>query len=230
MHYDPATISSADMEAIIARVGRYVRRHGSEYGETPLPGGDQDEAQQVILSDWLSADWAALELTYIGRNGRSLFPPTLSETGRHLRAALYMAGRARKRRWVEAGPMRRAARAEARRRDIEDSSGSGMASRAADPARLVAAVEEAQRRGVTATPVDEKGKRLRWVKTRNSTGYTVEVVRREDDRTIIEFREYTRFNFRRAGSIPARQMPKTRKRIPGGIDARAMMEALTGRE
>ena len=253
MHYDPATIGPSDLGTIIARVDRYIRRHGSEYGETPVPGGDHEEARQVILSDLLSADWAALELVYIGRNGRSLFPPTLSDMGRHLRAALYMAGRARKRRWVEAGPMRRAARAEARRRDVDDSTGAGMASRATDPARLVAAVEEVQRRGITATPVDEKGKRLRWVKTRNSTGYTIDVIRREHDRTVIDIQPFTRFNFRRAGSVPlrvednahytpvhgigrvVRSRPnpaalKTRKRIPSGMDARAMMEALTGRE
>ena len=230
MCYDPATISAADVESIIARVERYCRRHGSEYGETPIPGGDIEEAAQVIVADWLSADWVGLELAHLQNTGRLIFGPELSELGQHLRAALYMAGRARRRGWVESGAMRRAARAESRRRDMDDSNGAGMASRAADPARLVSTVEEAQRRGVTATPAGQHGKRLRWIKTRNTKGYTVEVVRREDDRTIIEFREFTRFNFRRAGSIPARQMPKTRKRIPAGIDARAMLEALTGRE
>lgn len=226
--YNPATISNADTLAIIARVDRYIARHGSEYGETPVPGGDREEARSVILADWQGADWEALEWTYMQRNGRPLFTPDLSDMGRHLRAILFMAGRARKRGWLEAGPMRRAARAEARRRDFDDSPGAGMASRAVDPARIVAAVEEAQRRGMTATPVDEQGKRLRWIKTRNTHGHYIEVIRREGDRTVIEFRPYTRFNFRRAGSIPARAMPKTRKRVPGGWTADTLREAITG--
>lgn len=230
LNYNPATIGAADLEAITARLDRYLKRHGSEYGESPIPGGDHDEARQVILADWLSADWAALELTYLQRNGKTLFGPTLSELGAHLRAVLFMAGRARVRGWVESGPMRRAARAESRRRDVDDSTGAGMGSRAADPARLVAAVEEAQARGITATPVDEQGKRLRWVKTRNSTGYTVEVIRREHDRTVIDVRSFARFNFRRAGSIPARALPKCRKRIPATVTRRQMLEALTGQE
>jgi len=227
--YNPQQISDRDTRDIIARVDRYVRRHGSEYGETPVPGGDMEEARAVIVADWQGADWEALEWTYLQRNGRPLFTPDLSDTGRHLRAALFMAGRARRRGWVEAGPMRRAADAEGRRRDVDDSTGAGMASRAADPARLVEAVEAVQRAGVSVTPVDWQGRRLRWMKTRNSHGYTVEVVRREADRTVIDVRPFTRYNFRQHGDTPARALPKTRKRLPAGVTAADLMEAMTGR-
>lgn len=227
-HYDPSTMSGADAEAIIARVDRYIRRHGSPYGETPVPGGDMEEARAVILADVLSADWAALEVTHYMRTGRTIFGPDLSTLGRHLRAALYMAGRAKRRGWVEAGPMRRAARAEARRRDMDDSTGAGMASRAADPARIVAAVEEAQRVGLFSTPDRFARRRSRIVKTRNTHGHYIEVVRRERDRTVIEFRPWTRFNFRRAGDMPNRGMPKTRNRVPAGTTADTLREAITG--
>lgn len=249
--YNPAIIGTYDAEAIMARVARYCRRHGSEYGETPVPGGDMDEAQAVIVTDWLTADWEALEWTYLQRNGRPLFTPDLSDMGRHLRAALFMAGRARRRGWVEAGPMRRAARAESRRRDLGDSTGAGMASRAADPARIAAAVEDAQRSGLRSTPDRFARRRLRWVKTRNTHGHYIEVVRREDDRTVIEFRPWTRYNFRRAGDLPARvednahyipthgigrvvrsrpnpAIPKTVRRVPAGTTAATLREAITG--
>lgn len=226
MSYDPATMSAADADAVAARARRYCVRHGSPYGETPIPGGDIEEAVQVILTDTLEADWTALEWTYLQRNGRTLFPADLSELGRHLRAMLFMAGRARRRGWVEAGPMRRAARAEARRRDMDDSRGVGMGSRSADPARIVAAVEEAQARGIPSTPDRFRRRRLRWVKTRNTTGYTLDVVARHPDRTDIAIRAYTRYNFRRAGDMEARTMPKSRNRIPAGVTAADMMEAL----
>lgn len=226
--YDPATMSAFDAEAVIARVDRYLRRHGSPYGETPVPGGDFDEARAVIMADMLSADWRELEFTHYMRTGRSIFGPDLSATGRHLRAALYMAGRAKRRGWVESGPMRRAARAEARRRDMGDSVGAGMASRATDPARIVAAVEDAQRVGLFSTPDRFARRRSRIVKTRNTHGHYIEVVRRERDRTVIEFRPWTRYNFRRAGDMPNRGMPKTRNRVPAGIAADTLREAITG--
>lgn len=226
--YNPATIDRDTLDSVLARVGRYVRRHGSEFGETPCPGGDMEEAAAVIVAEWQSADWEALEWTYLQRNGRPLFTPDLSDTGRHLRAVLFTAGRARVRGWVEAGPMRRAARAESRRRDMDDSTGVGMASRAPDPARVMEAVEQAARYGVTATPVDEQGKRLRWVKTRNSRGHTIDVVARHDDRTEIDIRAFTRYNFRRAGSIPANRLPRCRKRIPAGVTVDQLREAITG--
>lgn len=249
MSYDPAAMSAADADAIAARARRYCARHGSPYGETPIPGGDIDEAVQVILTDTLAADWTALEWTYLQRNGRTLFPADLSDLGRHMRAMLFMAGRARRRGWVEAGPMRRAARAEARRRDMDDSRGAGMASRAPDPARVAEAIESALRYGIRATPVDEQGKRLRWVKTRNTVGYTLDVVARHPDRTDIAIRAYTRYNFRRAGSVPLRRednahytpvygigrvvrsrpnpaMSKTLKRMPAGTTPAMLSEAI----
>lgn len=226
--YNPCMISEADTVAIIARVNRYVARHGSEYGETPVPGGDREEARSVIIADWQSADWEALEWTYLQRNGRPLFTADLSDTGRHFRAVLFMAGRARKRGWVEAGPMRRAARAEARRRDIDDSTGAGMASRAADPARIVAAVEDAQRAGLRSTPDRFARRRRRVVKTRNTHGFAVSVVRREADRTVIEFLPWTRYNFRRAGDMANRDVPKTLRRVPAGWTADTLREAITG--
>lgn len=242
--YNPAEISERDAADALARVARYVRRHGSEYGETPVPGGDMEEAVQVIAADWQGADWAALELTYWERNGRLLFSPDLSDMGRHLRAVLFMAGRARRRGWVEAGPMRRAARQEGRRRDMDDSPGAGMASRAADPARLVAAVEAVERSGFSVTPVLESRRRLRWVKTRNSSAWIIHVTRRpgamlddegrvtypEGASTGIELERVTRFNFRQAGDTPNRALPKTRKRLPEGVTAGQMMEALTGKQ
>lgn len=226
--YKPQTISEADTMAIIRRVDRYLQRHGSPYGETPIPGGDMEEARSVILADWQGADWTALEWTYLQRNGRPLFTADLSDLGRHLRAALFMAGRARRRLWAESGPMRRSADMEARRRDFDDSVGAGMSSRSADPALIAAAVESAPRSGFRTTPDRFRRRRLRWIKTRNSKGVYVEVVRREHDRTVIEFREFTRFNFRRAGDMPNRGMPKTSTRVPAGWTAAALREALTG--
>lgn len=227
-HYNPATMGPADADAILRRVDRYLRRHGSPYGETPVPGGDFDEARAVIMADMLSADWQDLEVTHYMRTGRSIFGPDLSTLGRHLRAALYMAGRCRRRGWVESGPMRRAARAEARRRDMDDSAGAGMSSRATDPARIVAAVEDAQRSGLFSTPDRFARRRSRIVKTRNTHGHYIEVVRREHDRTVIEFRPWVRYNFRRAGDMPNRGMPKTRNRVPSGTTADTLREAITG--
>ena len=264
MSYDPATMSAADADAIMTRVRRYCVRHGSPYGETPLPGGDIEEARQVIMMDTLSADWNELEWTYLQRNGRTLFPATLSEMGIALRAALFMAGRARRRGWVESGPMRRSARAESRRRDMDDSSGVGMASRAADPARMLAAVESAVA-GIRSVTTRGRRDRSRIVKTRNSTRGLVTITRRpvatlgddgrvwygEGEYTGVQFERVTTYNFRRAGSIPLRiednahytpvygigrvvrsrlnpAMSKSLNRLPEGVSAAELLEALQG--
>lgn len=241
--YNPTAITETDTLAIVARIARYVRRHGSEYGETPVPGGDHDEAVAVIIADWIGADWESLEWTFLQRNGRPLFSPDLSDMGRHMRAALFMAGRAKRRGWVESGPMRRAARAESRRRDMDDSTGASMASRAPDPARVAAAVEEAYGKGIMATPVDYLGQRLRWVKTRNSTRYVLSITApapavitddgrvtyREGAATGIRVEAVTVYNFRRAGKIPARELPKTRKRVARALwYPEELREAITG--
>jgi hypothetical protein len=126
---------------------------------------------------------------------------------------------------------------------MEDSTGAGMASRAADPARLVEAVESVERSGISVTPVDWLGRRLRWVKTRRSRQWLVTVTSRpggtlHDDGSVtyawgaftgIQLERVTRHNFRLAGDTPARALPKTRKRLPKGVTATDMMEALTGR-
>lgn len=263
--YSPAKIGNHDAESIVSRVTRYVRRHGSEYGETPVPGGDIEEAVAVIVADWLGADWLALEYSYRVNTGRDLFPVTLIDMGRHLRAALHCCGRAKRRGWAEAGPMRRAARRESRRRDWDDSAGVGMASRSPDPARVAAAVEEAQRVGLMSTPDRFKRRRLRWAKSRNSHRVILTITRpapaviredgvvtyREGAYTGVQFERVTVHNFRRAGDIPFRvednghytpvygigrvvrsrpnpAIGKTRNRIPAGVTAAALREAITG--
>lgn len=224
--YNPTTISRADLDAVLRRIERYVRRHGSEYGENPC--ADPEDAAQQIVFEWQTADWTELEWLHLQRNGRTIVGPGLSELGRHLRAALFHAGRHRRRRWHADGASQNHARAESRRRDFDDSTGSGMGSRSADPALIALAVESAQREGFRTTPDRFRRRRLRWLKTRNSTGSYIEVIRRETDRTVIEFRAFTRFNFRRAGDMPNRAMPKTIRRLPGGWSADDLREAVGG--
>lgn len=226
--YNPAAITETETLAILARIARYVRRHGSEYGEAPVPGGDHDEAVAVIVADWMGADWEALEWTFLQRNGRPLFSPDLSDMGRHMRAAIFMAGRARRRRWMESGPMRRAARAESRRRDMDDSTGASMASRAPDPARVFWAVENARVDGFRTIPDRFSRRRRREMKTRNTHGHTVEIVRRESDRTVITFAPWTRYNFRVVGDTSNREMPRTLRRVPEGWTRDTLREAVTG--
>ena len=241
MSFDPTAMSAADADAIVTRVRRYCLRHGSPYGETPINGGDIDEAVQVIMTDTLSADWEEMEWTYLQRNGRTLFPATLSEMGIALRAVLFMAGRARRRGWVESGPMRRSARAESRRRDMDDSSGVGMASRAADPARMLAAIESAAD-GIRSVTTRGRRSRSRMVKTRNSTRGLVTITRRPvatlgaDGRvwygvgeyTGVQFERVTVYNFRRAGDTPNRETPKRINRLPVFVTALDLLEALQG--
>jgi hypothetical protein len=248
--YTPVTISAADLESVLARLDRYLNRHGSANGETPLPDSMREDVRQSIILEWMADDWIGRELDYIARNGRTLFPPTLSEIGRHLRAMLFHAGRARVRHWRQPGQAQGSA-ADHRRRDADDSRGAGMASRSADPALLVSAIESASgelvlpknasarrsrkglpnklRGGMTAVLQDYADKRCRWFKTRNSVGYTLDVLARHADRTDIEIRRYVRFNFQRRGTILNRAMPTTQKRIPAGVTADTMREAFSGR-
>lgn len=260
--YSPATIGPADLEALMGRLDRYLDRHGSLYGETPIPPDCRDDVRQSIIADWWGDDWGAREFAYLASRGRNLFGPDLSELGRHLRALLFHAGRARKRRWRAEGAKRGE---EARRRGMEDFSGAGSASRAADPALTVAAVESASgalvlsksaalersrrrlplkyRGGLSAVP-DDAPKAFRWMKRRNAKGVDLVVVARHDDRTEIEFRPWVRFNFERVGSVPhriewtddagqRRSSPNparapSRRKLPAGVDAAGLREALTG--
>jgi hypothetical protein len=80
------------------------------------------------------------------------------------------------------------------------------------------------------------------MKTRNSTRGLVTVTRRpvatlgEDGRvwygegeyTGVQIERVTVFNFRRVGDTPNRQTPKTLNRLPEGVTAADMLEALQG--
>jgi hypothetical protein len=245
--YDPKTIAAAEMDSILARLDRYLSRHGSSMGDTPLPESMRDDVRQSIILDWLGDDWTAREFDYMARNGRTLFPPTLSDMGQHLRAMLFHAGRSRVSRWRQPGQGQGAA-ADHRRRDVDDSRGAGMASRSADPALILSAVETAsgelvlsksaaanrsrqglpnrQRGGLSAVPAKSAERRLRWFKTRNSRGYTIDVLARHEDRTEIEIRRYDRLNFERRGTISNRAMPRIVKRMPAGVSAADIRAAL----
>ena len=246
--YDPTTIAAADLNAILDRLDRYLNRHGAANGETPLTASMRDDVRQSILTDWIGDDWTAREFEYLSRNGRTLFPPTLSEMGQHLRAMLFHAGRARVRHWRQPGQAQGSA-ADHRRRGLDDSRGAGMGSRSADPALIVSAVETAsgelvlsqtaaanrsrrglpnrRRGGLSAVPAKMAEKRVRWFKTRNSKGYTIDVVARYEDRTDIVVREYVRHNFERRGTITNRAMPRTVKKLPAGVTAADIRGALT---
>jgi hypothetical protein len=238
-HYDPSTVSQDDAAAVVARIDRYVRRHGSPYGEEPV--ADVEEVRQGIVTDWLSADWPTIELEVWERKGRLMFPPSFSELGCHLRAALFMAGRCRRRRWHTEGDGVSTARQAHRRRDMDDMRGAGMASRAADPARMLEAVESATA-GLRSVPDRARRRRSRMMKTRNSTRGLVTITRRpvatlgEDGRvwygegeyTGVQFERVTVYNFRRVGDTPNRQTAKTLNRLPEGVTAADMLEALQG--
>jgi len=220
--YNAADISAADLEAVLRRLRRYLLRHGSPSGETPISADQFDDVQQSILADWLGDDWTARELESLARNGRTLFGPTLSDLGRHLRAMLFHAGRARKRGWRAEGATQRVAD---RRRDPEGFRGIGAGSVSADPARIVAAVESVSgelvlsrsaaaarsarglplkvRPGVSAIPADAPTT-FRVMKRRNVKGWTIDVVERLEDRTRIEIRPWVEYRFERVGKVPHR--------------------------
>jgi hypothetical protein len=235
--YDPATISAEDISAIVERVDRYVNRHGSTFGETPLREDQREDVRQSIVADWLGDDWTAREIESLSRHGRTLFPPTLSDMGRHLRAALFHAGRARKRGWRSEGATRRAAD---RRREPEEFTGAGSASRASDPARIVAAVESATgelvlspaaqrhrsrrglplkyRGGVSFIPADAP-RAYRAMRRRGRKVYTVDIVGRYETHTAIDIREAREYRFERVGSVSNRTAAagKSRKALPQGV-------------
>jgi len=222
MSYDPSTVSAADLTTLIGRLDRYLNRHGSAYGENPIPESAREDVAQSILTDWIGADWTTVEAEYLWRNGRLIFRPDWTELQCHLRALLFHAGRARVRHWRQPGQSQGRA-ADHRRRGLDDTRGAGMSSRSADPALIVSAVESASgvlvlskraarnrsrrglplrfRGGLAAVPAKQAERRRRWFKIRNSTGCTIDVVRRLPDRTDIDVRPYTRFNFERRGSL-----------------------------
>lgn len=242
--YSPATIDSVTLAALLDRLARYLNRHGSRYGETPIPADSVEDVRQSILADWMADDWTGREFSILARTGRTLFPPTLSETGRHLRALLFHAGRARRRGWRAEGATKRIAE---RRRDGGDFDGAGMASRAADPARIAAAVEsvsgelllspaaalERSRRGlplkyrggVSIVP-DDAPARLRVMRRRGRKGFTIDVVARHDDRTDIEIREYREHRFERVGKVPNRAVVRSRRPLPAGVSAADVRAAI----
>jgi hypothetical protein len=232
--YDPRTISETDAAAILARLARYVGRHGSPLSEAPLSPEAQGDAVGEIVCDWYGADWGTLEALHLQRSGRLLFSPDWSDLTCHLRAALYMAGRARRRRWHPDSASGQRGRADARRRDPGEFDGAGQASRSASPERIVAAAEEASGelvlspaavanrsrrrqplrvRGVLRSiPRDYAAKRLRWTKRRNGSRILCHVDGRRDDRTLVRFERVTIYRFDREGSILNREMPRTIKR------------------
>jgi hypothetical protein len=235
--YDPATISAADIEAIIARVDRYLNRHGSTFGETPLREDQREDVRQAIVADWLGDDWTAREIESLSRHGRTLFPPTLSDMGRHLRAVLFHAGRARKRGWRSEGATRRVAD---RRREPDEFTGAGSASRSPDPERIVAAIESATgelllsktaarhrsrrglplkyRGGLSYIPADAP-RPFRVMRRRGRKVYTVDIVGRYETHTAIDIRESREYRFERVGSVSNRTAAagKGRKALPKGV-------------
>jgi hypothetical protein len=220
--YNPATISETELTAMLARLDRYLDRHGSPYGEQPIRLDQRDDVKQSIVSEWWGDDWTAREMESIAKHGRTLFPPSLSDMGRHLRGILFHAGRCRRKGWRAAGSTYRVAD---RRRDAAEFSGAGAASRASDPARIVSAVESATgelvlsrdaqkhrarrglplkyRGGVSFMPTDAPAA-YRVMRRRGRKIYTVEIVGRYETHTAIEIRESRDHRFERVGSVPHR--------------------------
>ncbi len=248
--YNPATIGPTDLDSLLARLDRYLNRHGARYGEQPIRDDQRDDIRQGIVADWLGDDWTAREIESLAKHGRTLFPPDMSEMGRHLRAILFHAGRCRRRGWRAAGATYRVVE---RRRDDDEFSGAGQSSRANDPARLVAAVESATgelvlspaaarersrrglglktRGGASYVSRSHKAPRpFRLMRRRGKIGYTLDVVARLDDRTVIDIRSYRVYRFERTGTIPNRDVQRSYAPVPAGVTANGMREALTGQQ
>lgn len=246
--YDSKDISEADAQALQARARRYVDRHGSLYGEKPLPEIDREEVSAQIVADWFAADWEALQWEYMSKTGRSLFNATLSPLGLHLRGLLYIAGRSRRRGWKPEGW--KGTRAVDRRRDGGEFSGASADSRALRPDAILAAVESATgelllsgrasrarsraglplkyRGGLSAIPADEAKRRLRVMKRRNGSRVVCHVMERLPDRTIVRFERAVHYRFARIGTVRNRDIARTVKRTPEGFNATQAREALQG--
>lgn len=219
--YDPATIAADELSAILARVDRYLNRHGSTFGESPIRDDQRDDVRQSIILEWLSDDWTAREMDSLAQHGRPLFHASMSDMGRHLRAVLFHAGRSRRRGWRAEGASQK--RIVDRRRDAEEFTGAGSASRASDPARIVSAVESATgelvlspaaaryrsrrglpnkyRGGVAFVPADAP-RPIRIMRRRSGKKvYTIDVVGRFDTHTSIDIREARDHRFEPVGSV-----------------------------
>jgi len=220
MSYDPATIGN-NLPHVLARVVRYCRRHGSQYGEQPILLDSFDDVVQSILAEWLATDWSEAEWRTLERTGRVLFCPTLSPLAQHLRAVLFVAGRWRRRCWKTDN--KRAATTI----DPEAFSGASESACAPDPARLFWAVENAGD-GLRSVPRRQREARRRWLKTRRTIRVQIVVESRHPDRTCIAFEQYAIHNYRLAGSIGNRQIGKTRKPLPKGWSREQLAEALNG--
>jgi len=218
--YDPATIGT-DIAHVVARIERYCRRHGSPYGETPIPADCFGDVVQGIVTDWLATDWTEAEFRVLTKTGRLLFDQFAEPLVNHLRAALFICGRWRKRYF------RDTQRKTATTIDPEAFSGASESARAADPARLFWAVENA-RDGLRSVPRDSERDRLRWMRTRRTIRVQIVVQSRHNDRTEIAFERYAIHNYRLAGSIGNRQIGKTLKRLPAGWGREQLSEALNG--
>lgn len=218
--YNPATIGT-DIAHVVARIERYCRRHGSQYGETPIPADCFDDVVQGIVADWLAADWLDVECRHLFKTGRLLFDQFAEPLSNHLRAALFIAGRWRKRFFRDT--QRKTATTIA----PEAFSGASESAYAPDPARLFWAVENA-RDGLRSVPRDTGRDRLRWVKTRRTIRVQIVVESRHPDRTCIKFEKYAIHNYQPKGRLRNRDIAKTRKPLPKGWSREQLAEALNG--
>jgi hypothetical protein len=218
-------LSDDQARQVSEAIDRYLGRHGEIPNPAPLPRDRREDMRQTILADAMSADWSALSLTHYGNTGRWIFPDEGTPMDFHLRAARFMAGRARVRRWH--GEDEGAELSTLRPRASTDFSGAGMGSRTAAPDTIVSAIESAAG-GLWAVPDRSLRSRRRQVRTRRSHSYIITVVARHPDRTSIQIERVTVHNFRTAGSVPNRETVKSRKRLPEGTTPAELREALQG--
>jgi hypothetical protein len=207
-------------------IDRYIGRHGDIQNPALLPRHDREDMRQTIMADWMGADWLALSWTHLANTGRTLFPADGEPMAYHLKAALFMAGRARVRRWH--GEDEGTTIPSLRSRGSTDFSGAGMGSRTASPDQILGAIESAQKDGLRAVSERARASRKRQVRTRRSFSYIINVVARYDDRTAIQIEKVAQHNYRTAGSVANRETPKSRKRLPKGTGKASMREALEG--
>jgi hypothetical protein len=187
-------------------IDRYIGRHGDLQNPAILPRSNREDMRQTIMADWMAADWTDLCIRHLSNTGRHIFPADGSPMDYHLRGALFMAGRARVRRWH--GEDEGTTIPSLRARGSTDFSGAGMGSRTASPDRILEAIETATTTGIRPVSDRARRERRRQVRTRRSFQYIVNVVARYDDRTAIQIEKVAQYNFRQAGSVPNRQTAK----------------------